>query len=92
MKQDAARGELQKTGQHRRQPRCAGHHRVGDAGEHGDQRWNMGGRVDQGLELAEYLAAGHLDRTHLGDLVVDTATGGLQIDHDEGQLAQRGPE
>ena len=46
--------------------------------------------IDQRRELAEHLAAAHLDRADLGDrLGVGAAAGGLQVDHDEGDLPQR---
>ena len=62
------RANSRNAGQHRR--RSAGRPatmRVGDAGEHGDERRDRRARVDQGLELAEHLAAAHLDRADLGD-------------------------
>ena len=47
-------------------------------------------RVDQRLELAEHLAAAHLDRADLGDAAAGrAAAGGLKVDDDEGDLAQR---
>ena len=42
-------------------------HRVGDAGEHRDERRDRAAGVHQGLELADHLAAAHLDRADLGD-------------------------
>ena len=64
--------------------------RVGDAGQDGDLRRDRLARVDQGRELAEHLAAAHLDRADLGDrLRRGRAAGGLQVDDDEGDLAQR---
>ena len=82
--------ELQDRGQHGRQPRRPGDHRGGDAGERDDVRRQPGARVDQRGQLAEQLAAAHLDRADLGDRVgVRRAAGGLQVEHDEGDLAQR---
>ena len=49
-------------------------------------------RVDQGLELAEHLAAAHLDRAELGDRVRLRAAGGLQVDDAERHLGQVGAE
>ena len=71
----------------------AGHHRVGDAGEHGDERRDRTARVDQGLELPEDLTAADLDRADLGDVAGQVRpTGGLEVDDDEGHLAQRPPQ
>ena len=65
--QDTAGRELEERGQRRLDGRGVGHHRVADAGEHGDEGRDLGAGVDQGLELAEHLAAAHLDRADLGD-------------------------
>ena len=46
------------------------HHRVGDAGQHRDERRDRRAGVDQGRELAEHLAAADLDRADLGDRVL----------------------
>ena len=46
--------------------------------------------IDQGLELAEHLAAAHLDRADLGDHVGLGAAGGLQVDDAERHLGQMG--
>ena len=49
--------------------------------------------LDQGLELAEHLAAAHLHRTELGDRARGrAAAGGLEVDDDEGQVGQRGAQ
>ena len=53
--ENAASGELEERGDHRTEPRCAGDHAVGDAGEHGDERWDRGLGVDQRLELPEHV-------------------------------------
>ena len=46
-------------------------------------------RVDQGLELADDLAAAHLDRADLGDAALGrAAAGGLEVDDDEGHRRQ----
>ena len=42
-------------------------HRVGDAGEHADERADLLAGIDEGLELAEHLAAADLHRADLGD-------------------------
>ncbi len=69
------------------------HHGLGDAGEHGDLGWDGQTRVDQGLEGAEALAAVQLHRPDLGDRAVGRRTpGGLEVDHDEGDVVQRGAE
>jgi hypothetical protein len=82
--------ELQHRGQHRRQPRRSGDHRGGDAGERHDVRRQPGARVDQRGQLAEQLATAHLDRADLGDRIgARRTTGGLQVEHHEGDLAQR---
>ena len=68
-------------------------HRVGDAGEDGDERRDRLGRVDQGLELAEHLAAAHLDRADLGDAALGrAAAGGLEVDDDERDVGEGGAE
>ena len=53
-------------------------------------------RIDQGGELADDLAAAHLDRTDLGDRVsvsvrggVRPRSGGLEVDDDERGVPQR---
>ena len=49
--------------------------------------------VDQGLERAEALAAAHLHRADLGDAAVARrAAGGLEVDHAERDVVQRGAE
>ena len=79
-----------KAGQHHRDRRRAADHRVGDAGEHAHERRDPDARVDQRLELAEHLAAAHLDRADLGDPVVPRAAAGrLEVDDGERRLAQR---
>ena len=56
-------------------------------------RRDAGARVDQRGQLADPLAAAHLDRADLGDRVRrGAAAGGLQVEHDEGDLAQRGAQ
>ena len=66
--------ELEERRQRRLEPRGAGDHRVGDAGQHRDERRDRHARVDQRLELAEHLAAAHLDRADLGDLAASAAS------------------
>ena len=61
-------GELEERRQDAVDARGVGDHAVGDAGEDGDERRDRLGRVDQRLELAEHLAAAHLDRADLGDV------------------------
>ena len=68
-------------------------HRVGDARQGLDERRDRLAGVDEGLQLAEHLATADLDRTDLGDAAVPGgAPGRLEIDHDEGDLGQRGAE
>ena len=71
--EDAAGRELEEGGQRALDARRVAHHRVGDAGEHRDEGRDGLGRVDEGLELAEHLAAAHLDRADLGDAALRRA-------------------
>ena len=89
--QHAALRELQERGQRRLDGRRVGDHRVGDAGQDRDERRDLGVRVHQGLELAEDLAAAHLDRTDLGDhrAGLGRPAGGLEVDDAERDVAQR---
>ena len=49
--------------------------------------------VDQGLELAEHLAAAHLDGADLGDRRVGGAAArGLEVDDDERDIGQCGAQ
>lgn len=81
---DAAAGELEERRQHRADARRPGHHVVGDARQHRDERRDGRARAHQGVELADHLAAADLHRPDLGDLVaVGAAAGGLEVDHDE---------
>ena len=69
------------------------HHRLGDAGEHGDLGRDGRTRVDEGLERAEALAAAQLDRADLGDGARRRrAAGGLEVDHAERDVVQRRAE
>ena len=92
--QDGAGGEFQEGRQRGLDGRGVGDHGVADAGEDGDEGRDGGVRIDQGLELPEHLAAADLDRTDLGDhaAVLGRPAGGLEVDHTEGHLAQRGAE
>ena len=88
-----AAGELQEARQHLLDGRCADEHRGGDAGEHLDERRDRSARVDQGLELAEHLAAADLDRTDLRDRAVGRGPAGrLEVDDDERHVRQRRAE
>ena len=85
--------ELQEGGQRCAEPWRSGDHRVGDPGQQRDERGDASVGVDQGLELAEHLPPAHLDGADLGDLgVLGATTGGLEIDHHEGHLAQWGAQ
>ena len=92
--QDAALGELEKLGEHLVDRGCSGDHRVGDAGEHRDERRDQLMRVDQGLELPEHLTAADLHRADLGDH--RTGLGGptrrLQVDDAERDVVQAAAE
>ena len=91
--QHGVAGELQERRQHAGDARGVGHHGVGDPGQHRDEGRDGGLRVDQRLELAEHHAAADLDGADLGDRAGQRgAAGGLQVDHHEGDLAQRGAE
>jgi hypothetical protein len=82
--QDGAPEELQQGGQHRLDRRGGPQHRLGDAGQDGDERRQRRTRVDQRRELAEPLAGTHLDGADLGDAgAVRRAAGGLQVEHHE---------
>ena len=82
--------ELQQAGQHRLDRRGRGQHRLGDAGQHGDERRQPLARVYQGGEDAQPLAGAHLDRADLGDpAAVRRAAGGLQVEHHERRVDQR---
>ena len=88
-----AADELEEGGQHLVDRGRRQHHGLGDAGEHGDLGRDGQARVDEGLEGAEALAAAQLHRADLGDRAVGRrAAGGLEVDHDEGDVVQRGAE
>jgi hypothetical protein len=66
-------------------------HRLGDAGELGDERGDGGARVDQRLEGPKALAAPELGRSHLGDGAVGRRPAGrLEVDHAERHGVERG--
>ena len=68
-------------------------HRRRDPGEHGDARGHRNAWVDEGLELAEHLAAADLDGADLRDLLgARLAAGRLEVEDDERHLVQRRPE
>ena len=68
--------------------------RVGDAGEDRDEGRDRLGRLDQGLELAEYLALADLDGADLGDraAALRRSTRRLEVDDDERDVAERPAE
>ncbi|CAM4520773.1 hypothetical protein NONI108955_41725 [Nocardia ninae] len=83
-------GEFEETGQHRRDAGRRVHHGSRDPGDLHDRRRHRPSGVDQGGELAEHLAAAHLDGADLGDRVgARTGPRGLQVDDDEGGVEQR---
>ena len=91
--QHAVAGELEKGRKHAVDPGRVGHHLVGDAGQDRDECGDRLSRVDQGLELADHLAAPDLDRSDLGDVCPRRAAAGrLEVDDDEGDLGQGGAE
>jgi hypothetical protein len=82
--------ELQERRQHRLDRRRGRDHRLGDAGEHGDERRDGRTRVDQGGELAQFLPAAHLHRADLGDApAFGRAAGRLQVDDHERRAEER---
>ena len=81
-------GKGEERWQHLAQRRCSGHHLVGDPGQYRDQRWDVGLRIDQGLELAEQLTTAYLDRSEFGDHVRFGAAGRFQVDDTERHLRQ----
>jgi hypothetical protein len=91
--QHRAGQELEHARQHGGQPRCPGDHRAGDPGERHDVRRDADPRVHERADLADPLAAAHLHRADLGDgVALGAAAGGLEVQHDEGDLAQGSAE
>ena len=89
----APRANSRNAGQHRADPGRRGDHHRGDAGQHADVGRDLAAGVDQGLELAEHLAAADLDRADLGDrAVLRGAAGRLEVDDDERDVGQRRAE
>jgi hypothetical protein len=87
--QHRATQELQEGGQHRLDRRRRPQHRLGDARQDGDERWQRLTRVDERRELAEMLAGADLHRADLGDpAAVRSAAGGLQVEHHERGVRQ----
>ena len=91
--EDGVAEELEEARQHLVDARGRHHHRLGDAGEHGDLGRDRHARIDQGLERAQALAAAKFDRPHLGDGPVEgRPPGGLYVDDAERRLAERHPQ
>ncbi len=91
--ENAALGELQERRQGLADRGRARDHRIGDAGEDGDERGDRLARLDQGLELAEHLTRAHLHRADLGDAVgLVGSTRGLEVDHAERHVPQERAE
>jgi len=91
--EDAVAGELEERRQNGLDARSRRDHRVGDAGEHLDERRDRLAGLDQGLELAEHVAAAHLDRAELGDRGRrGAAPRRLEVDDDERHVGQRRAE
>ena len=87
-------GELEELGEHLVDRRCRRDHRVGDAGQHGDERRDQLVRVDQGLELSEDLAAADLHGADLGDhrAILGRAAGRLEVDDAERDVGEPATE
>jgi len=83
----------QEAGEHGAHGRSVGHHCLRDPRQSADEGGNRVGRLDQAREAFEESSPGHAYRAELDDAVRarDTA-GGLQVQHDEGGLAERLPE
>ena len=62
-------GEGEERRQHLAQCGRVGHHLVGDAGQHRNQRWDVGLRIDQCLKFALHLTTAYLDGSELSDHV-----------------------
>ena len=91
--QHRASGELEEGWQCGLDAGCVGDHRIGDAGQDLDERRDGDMGVDQGLELAEHLAAADPHRADLGDVRLGGApTGGLEVDDDEGDTGESGAQ
>ena len=94
--QHCAPCEFEEHGQYRLDPRGVTNHRGGDPGQFDDLRGNAASGIDQGREFRDHLARAHLDRADLGDRVEAAVgagsgppAGGLEVDDDEGDVAQR---
>jgi hypothetical protein len=91
--QHRAAQELQHRREDLRQPGRACRHRRRDAGERDDAGRYAGARIDERGQLAELLATAHLPRADLGDRVgARRAAGGLEVEYDERDVAQRSAE
>ena len=90
---DGVTHEFEKRGEHGVDARRSRDHRLCDAGEHGDLGRDRAPGVDERLEGTEGLATTDFDGADLGDrAVVRRPAGGLEVEHAEGHLGQRGPE
>jgi hypothetical protein len=88
--EDRVADELEQRREDRLDAGGGEHHRLSDAGEHGDLGWDGCPRVDQGLKGAEAHATSQLDRPDLGDPARRCRpSGGLQVDHTEGDVMER---
>lgn len=88
--QHGAGRELDQGWQHRLDTWSLDHHRLGNAGEHGDGGRNEEPGVDHGLERTEALAATNFDGTDLSDAaVLCAAAGGLDVNDAERDVAER---
>ena len=89
---DGALAELEPRGQHGVDARGGPHHGLGDAGEHRDLGRHEAARVDERVERAEASTAADLDGADLGDAVVLRRAGGLEVDHAERDVGERGAQ
>ena len=87
--EDRVGDELEQCGQHRLDPRCGSHHRLGDPGEYRHLGWNQATRVHEGLKPCDLGAGVYLHRSDLGDgVVVAARSGRFEIDDAERDLVQ----
>ena len=85
--------ELEQRREHLVDPRGRQHHRLGDPGQHRDERRHRHARVHERVQLAEALAAPVLHRPDLGDRARrGRAARRLEVDDHERDRVQRGAE
>ena len=85
--------ELDERRQHFGDARRRQQHRLGDAGQHGDQRRDGNAGVHERLEATEQLTAAQLERADLGDRVgAGRSACRFEVDDDERDFGQRRSE